>query len=73
MVELLENQGWIKIYLENRTINKELVRKFFSTLILSGMDSSLVGMFTINGIEYILTHQELGKILSVSIAGSPNT
>ena len=30
--ELLENQGWNKLYLVNCTLNKDLARQFFSTL-----------------------------------------
>ena len=68
MGELLENQGWSHLFLENYMLNKEFTRQFFSTLVLSGMDSSTVEMFTINGTEYVLTQRELDKILGVPTA-----
>ena len=65
-VELLENQGWENIFLENCTLNKELVRQFFSTLTISADDSSLLTQFQINGLPYQFTHKEVGVLLGVS-------
>ena len=72
VVELLENQGWDKLYLGNCTLNKELARQFFSTLTISGEDSSLVGQFNINGSSYQFTHRELGMILNILTQGFSN-
>ena len=41
--EILENQGWDKLFLGNCTLNIELVRQFFSTLTISGEDSCMLG------------------------------
>ena len=52
--ELLENQGWSHLFLENYTLNKELTRQFFSTLVLSDADSSTIGTFTIDVIDIFM-------------------
>ena len=67
--ELLENQGWSHLFLENCKLNKELARQFFSTLVLSGVDSSTVGTFTINGVDHAFIVRELSKILNVPSTG----
>ena len=69
VVELLENQGWDKLYLGNCTLNKELARQFFSTLTISDEDSSLLGQFSINGSPNQFTHSEIGMILNVPMQG----
>ena len=43
--ELIENQGWDKLFLWNYTLNIELVRQFFSTLTISSDDSSLLASY----------------------------
>ena len=69
VVELLENQGWDKLYLGNCILNKELARQFFSTLTISGEDLSLLAQFSINGLPYQFTHSKLGALLGVSSTG----
>ena len=69
VVELLENQGWENLFLGNCTLNKELARQFFSTLTITGEDSSLLAQFQINGLPYQFTHRELGALLGVSSTG----
>ena len=45
VIELLENQGWGNLFLRNCTLNKKLAKQFFSTLTISGEDSSLLAQF----------------------------
>ena len=69
VVELLENQGWGTLFLENYTLNNELTRQFFSTLTISDKESSLLAQFQINGLPYQFTNMELGTLLGVFSIG----
>ena len=66
VVELLENQEWISLFLGNCLLNKDLARQFFSTLTISGEDSCLQANFLINGLSYSINHKELGMMGSLT-------
>ena len=47
------------------TLNTELVRQFFSTLVISEEDAMMLGQLTINGEPHQFTVRELGLTLGI--------